>query len=253
MRCRSARRPRRLQRAAHLQDGDVLGRHATAVRLLVVELEEEAHGEADVKGDGVFDLVHLVVRQRQRQRVDVLLEVLELAAADDGIDVGILGADVGDGDAGDGGVLFLGQGVERGGDGAALVGGLVRLAAFVFGGCELLVRLEEGAPHDAPGRDGHAFALAHGEDVAFEVAHHGGPETLVDGELRQAVLTGVLIRFGHDPGRRVADAEVQNLARGDDAVQGLHQLGDGGGKVPPVDVEEVDVVGLELLEGGFQR
>ena len=36
-------------------------------------------------------------------------------------------------------------------------------------------------------------------------------------------------------------------------VERLHQLRDACGEVPPVDVEQVNVVGLELLQGSFKR
>ena len=43
--------------------------------------------------------------------------------------------------------------------------------------------------------------------------------------------------------------EVEDFARKDEPVQGLHQLGDASGEVPPVDVEEVDVGSRKPLEG----
>ncbi len=47
------------------------------------------------------------------------------------------------------------------------------------------VALSEGAP----GYECHSFFFAHGDDVALDVAVGGGPETLVDGELAEAVLS----------------------------------------------------------------
>ena len=60
---------------------------------------------------------------------------------------------------------------------------------------------------------------------------------MVYAELAQAVLTGVGIAFCDDPGRGVRYAEVEDLARGDEVVEGLHHFGDAGVHVPVVDVE----------------
>jgi len=72
---------------------------------------------------------------------------------------------------------------------------------------------------------------------------------LVDDELAEAVVAGVLVCFGYDPGGGVGDAEVEDAALVAGCVEGLHEFGDGGCHVPPVHVEDVDVVGLELAEG----
>lgn len=75
---------------------------------------------------------------------------------------------------------------------------------------------------------------------------------LVDAELGEAMVAGVLIRFADDPGWGIAHAEVENFPSSDDVVEGLHEFGNRGGKVPPVDVEEVDVVCLEFLQTRFE-
>lgn len=46
-----------------------------------------------------------------------------------------------------------------------------------------------------------------------------------------------LVGLAHYPGWSVTDTEIQDLAGLDELVQGLHDLLDGGAKVPPVDVE----------------
>ena len=43
--------------------------------------------------------------------------------------------------------------------------------------------------------------------------------------------------------------EIKDLASKDKSVESLHQLRDASGEVPPVDVEQVNVRGLEPLEG----
>ena len=67
------------------------------------------------------------------------------------------------------------------------------------------------------------------------------------------MLAGVFVCFADDPGRGVGDAEVEDFSGRDDVVEGVHDFGDGGGVVPPVDVEEVDVARLEFLQGSFER
>ena len=66
------------------------------------------------------------------------------------------------------------------------------------------------------------------------------------------MVTRVLICFGDNPGRSVAHTKVENLALLDDSVEGLHEFRNGGGEVPPVDVEYIKVVGLEFAERGCE-
>ena len=83
----------------------------------------------------------------------------------------------------------------------------------------------------------HAFVAAHGDDITLQVTRLGRVTALVDREWTQATLASVGVGLCNDPSRRVTDPEVENLALGDQGVQGLHQLGDLGGKVPEMDVE----------------
>jgi hypothetical protein len=62
-----------------------------------------------------------------------------------------------------------------------------------------------------------------------------------------------LIRLTDDPGRRVADAQVQHLTGIDYAVEGLHKLRNARREVPPMNIEDIYVIGLELLERRFER
>ena len=74
------------------------------------------------------------------------------------------------------------------------------------------------------------------------------PSSLVDGEDGLAVLPRISVASSDDPRRRIRDPEVEDLAGLDDRVQGVHDFGDGGRPVPPVEVEDVDVLGPQLLE-----
>ncbi len=67
------------------------------------------------------------------------------------------------------------------------------------------------------------------------------------------MVTCVLVRFGDDPGGCVAHAEIENFALLDNCVEGLHEFGDGSCEVPPVDVEDVEVIGLQFAERGIER
>ena len=65
---------------------------------------------------------------------------------------------------------------------------------------------------------------------------------MVDGELTQAVLTGVGVAFDNNPGGCVGNTKVEDFAGGDEVVEGLHYFGDAGLHVPIVNVELVEEV-----------
>ncbi len=66
-------------------------------------------------------------------------------------------------------------------------------------------------------------------------------------------MARVLVGPADDPGGRVGNAEVEDFAGLDEVVEAVHDFGDGGGEVPPVDVEKIDVAGLELRKARLQR
>lgn len=114
-----------------------------------------------------------------------------------------------------------------------------------------LCSLEFALTKRSPWCNGHTLVLAHGDDLALHVSVGSIPLTLIDGEGAQALLAGVCVGFDDDPGGRVRDTEVEDLACKDELVQALHDFLDAGGEVPPVHVEEVDVVCSELLQAGL--
>ena len=240
----------RIQPARRPHHEDVAGTHPHIVLGPTAVLEDEIEREAVLKGRGGVDLVHLVVAEFDAERLDVGLEVRNLAPADDGEDVGRLVPHVRQRDARDQGPLCPRESVEDHGD-LLRVLGLAHFAPFGFA-LVVLGAHEGAAAQGAPGRQRHAFGLAHGDDVALEVAHGGAPEALVDAEGGEALLAGVLVGLADDPGRGVADAQVEHLAADDEVVQRLHDLGDRGGKVPPVDVEQVDVGRAEFPQARFE-
>ena len=209
--------------------------------------------EANIERHRIVNLIHLLIRKLEFQRIDVILEMLRVAASDDGEDVRVLVHHVRQSHAGQDSLLLARDLLQRGGDLAVVLTRVAHLPAA----CLLLLELGGGAvvapAEGAPGRDAHALRLAHGQDVALEVARAGVPQALVDAELRQAVVARVLVRLADDPGRGVADAEVEHFARCDDVVQRLHEFRDGGRGVPPVQVQHVDVVRLQLFQARVQR
>ena len=59
--------------------------------------------------------------------------------------------------------------------------------------------------------------------------------------------TSVVVGLHHDPCRGVRDAEIEDLPRGNERVEAVHDFFDGGGKIPEVKVEEIEISGLQFL------
>lgn len=70
------------------------------------------------------------------------------------------------------------------------------------------------------------------------------------------MITGVLVRFADNPSWCITDAKVNDFACSNHVVKGSHELRDGGCEIPPVDVEQIIIIGLQLpktgREGDFQ-
>jgi hypothetical protein len=93
----------------------------------------------------------------------------------------------------------------------------------------------------------------HGNDLALQITQNNVPATLVDAELRLARSTSVSVGRRDDVSGCVADSQVQDFALLDDGVERVHDLLDAGGPVPPVQVQDVDPLGVELLERVAER
>ena len=89
---------------------------------------------------------------------------------------------------------------------------------------------------------------SHGKDVALEIALHDAPRALVDDERRLACEPSVCVRLRDDPRGRVRHAEVENLALHYEVVQAIHDFLNAAGVVPPVNVQDVDVVRAKFLQ-----
>ena len=148
-----------------------------------------------------------------------------------------------------GGILPLGNLLQRIRDLDIILGevGSARTTTFGLVGASLC-GLEFALSERRPRRNGHSLVPAHGDDFSLDVSESGVPSTLVYGERTETVGPSVVVGLDDNPGGGVGDTEVQDLAGGDEVVEAVHDFFHGGGEVPPVDVEEVDVIGLELLE-----
>ena len=230
---------------------DIVRPHVEIILPLATILKDKVDRKAMIERRGGIDPLEFVVAEFNAQGFNVTLEMLDFTPADNGENVGRFMPHVRQRDARDGRALCLCDFLQRRRD-FDHVFRLARLAALLLP-LVILWTHKGAAAEGAPGGERHALGLAHGDDVAFKVAHGRVPEALVDAEGREALLARVLVGLADDPGGGVADAEVEDFSRGDGVVEGVHDLGDGGGVVPPVDVEQVDVARLELLEARLER
>jgi len=101
----------------------------------------------------------------------------------------------------------------------------------------LLLGLVVASPERSPWRNTEPLGLTHGDDVALEVSVRGTPAALVHNELSETMVTSILIGLRYDPGWRVGDSEVENLALVGERVEAAHHLFDRSCVVPPMKVQ----------------
>jgi hypothetical protein len=139
--------------------------------------------------------------------------------------------------------------------------GAVRAQALLralLGGAALALGLaqdpaEQAGLERAPGDHPHAVLEARGQDLQLHGALQQVVERLLAGQAGEVARLRRLLRLGDVPAREVRRADVEDLALGD---QGLHRLPDlvpRGVPVHVVHLVQVDVVGLEALEGRIAR
>lgn len=75
--------------------------------------------------------------------------------------------------------------------------------------------------------------------------------SLIHRELREAVEASIVVALHNNPCWGITNPEVDDFARHDKLMQTVHQLRDAGREVPPMEVEEVDVVSLQLFQAGL--
>ena len=100
------------------------------------------------------------------------------------------------------------------------------------------------------GHQADAGVGAHGHQLRFVLAAQQVVLVLHGHEPGPAALVGGVLQLGELPGVHRRCAEVANLARLEDVMQGLHRLGGRGGRVEAVDLVQVDIVGAEPGQGG---
>jgi len=97
------------------------------------------------------------------------------------------------------------------------------------------------------------ICTSHGYDFALEGAVEDVPCSLIDDEGCEGVIASVLVGLRYDPGRSVGNSEVEDFALLDQLMQAPHNLFDARLVVPPVDIEEINVIGAKFLQRSFNR
>src|SRR6267142_3364141 len=126
-------------------------------------------------------------------------------------------------------------------------------AARVF---RLLIRSveltgEQAASKRAPHQKAHLFSFQKRNEFAFEVATGNGVVGLERIEAGEILELGDAQGLGDLPGLPVRDADVADLALGDEGVERAKSLFDRGDGVVRMDLVEIDVVCLEAAKAGF--
>ena len=169
----------------HVFDGE-------ACRVLrPTHLHREIARETQVEWLRGFDFVNLLIRQLHTQRLDVAMQVVDLADSYNWENIRRLVHDVRQRDGRDLRSFLLRQSVQYQDDTALLFRLRAHLPPFAIGGVELLFTLEGTSTKRTPRTETHALRLAHGQDLSFKVASGSAPKTLIDTELRQAMVAGV--------------------------------------------------------------
>lgn len=236
---------------------------------------KETGGEPDLERHCALNLLDVLLGQPDLQGFNVALEMVEGPPTHNGEDIRSLVHDIGQSHTCDGCVLPVGNGLKDLGDLYLVLSGL-KLAAYMS--LPLLLCFEGASTKRSPRGETHLdgcqqmaksniyiyiykgcsisaypFLAGHGNDLTLEITVASTPAALVDAELTETMVAGVLVGLRNDPGRRVRDAQVQDLSLSDEGVETLHELRDGAGEVPPVDIEKIDVVGLQLLQACVHR
>jgi hypothetical protein len=71
--------------------------------------------------------------------------------------------------------------------------------------------------------------------------------------LSKTVRPSIFVGLSNDPSRSIRYTKVQDLSRPHNVIQGEHNLLDGRRVIPPMDIEDINVIGLQLEQGGFKR
>lgn len=99
-----------------------------------------------------------------------------------------------------------------------------------------------------PRSEGHSFTLTHGNDFTLKVSISSTPLSLIDDKLAHSMISRPLIGLGYNPSRCITDTKVENLTLVGQCVERLHNLLDGGGEVPPMKVQDINIGCPQLLQ-----
>jgi hypothetical protein len=81
---------------------------------------------------------------------------------------------------------------------------------------------------------------------------HGGLTDILDNKLGQTVRPSILVGLSNDPSWSIRNTKVQDLSAPDQIVQGEHNLLDGCRIIPPMEIQNINVIGLQLDQGCFE-
>ena len=67
------------------------------------------------------------------------------------------------------------------------------------------------------------------------------------------MISGILVRLGHNPSGCIRNTQIENFALDDEVVETVHDLFDRGNVIPPMDVQNVDIGCTKVLQTFFDR
>ncbi len=121
-----------------------------------------------------------------------------------------------------------------------------QIGAAVFAG-------EDATAQRRPRQHAQAEFARHWQQLMFDAAFDQAVLDLQRHQRRPAAQVGQGLQLRHAPGRRIADAQIEHLARLHQMLQPAHHFVRCGGEIPGVQVQQVDPVGGKLAQAGFDR
>ena len=83
---------------------------------------------------------------------------------------------------------------------------------------------------------------SHRDRVPFEIPGEDVPSALVNHEWRLVGHLSISIGFCNNPRGHVGSTKIEDFALNNNVVESVHDFFDGTGVVPPVNIEDVDIV-----------
>lgn len=155
--------------------------------VLRVTFSIKPHGETNIKGCGIFNHVHILLRKLQGKSLDVALEMFELPAPENWEDVWRFMQEISQCYASHRNTLDTANLLKHfayllmvrsihDGNVAAGILGFLNLSALV-------ISFEIAAAKGTPRSKCHSLRLAHGDDISLKITGRTGPVTLVNAKL----------------------------------------------------------------------